>query len=168
MRSLTVLLTPVLAVGCGLGGDEATVEPGRARQLVLQRADLPGFQVSSNIGRPDYWSARYRRAGATPLGIESKAEVVDSSDAAEERLSEIHAALDERGVGWQPIGEPGLGDESFAFTRVLDTARSYEVVWRDANVTGHLSVSGPQGELAFADVLELAGKQERRIDGAKG
>lgn len=164
---LTVLLTPVLAVGCGLA-EEPVVESVSARRLVLQQADLPGFDTSLHEGGRTRWRTRYRRASGTPLAIESKAELVASSDAAEERLAEIRTSLDDRGADWQPIGEPGLGDESFAFTRVLEAARSYEIVWREANVTCHLTVSGAEQQLAFADVIALAEKQERRIDDAKG
>jgi hypothetical protein len=166
VRWLTVLVAPVLAVGCGLGS-EAVVEPGEAERLVLQGADLPGFDVSWSGGSRGRWTARYRRTGSLPLGIESNAEVAESSGGAGERLAEIHTAFGDRGDDWQPIDEPGLGEESFAFTRVRATARDYEVVWRDANVTGHLRVSGVDGELAFADALALAEKQERRIDDAK-
>jgi hypothetical protein len=168
VRSLTVLLAPLLAAGCALGAEDTVVAPGNAKRLVLQRADLPGFQVDSQGGGPEQWSARYRRSGGTPLGIESKAEVAESAEAAEERLAELRQMLDDRGADWQPIGEPGLGDESLAFTRVHEAARSYEIVWRDANVTCHLSVSGADRELAFADVIALAEKQERRIDDAMG
>lgn len=139
--------------------------PGEADRLVLQRADLPGFSKSWHGGGQEKWAARYRRSGVTPVEIESRAEVAESGDGAEERLTELRIEIGERGEEWQPIGEPGLGDESFAFTRLRATADEYEVVWRDDNVTGHLKV---EGELAFADVLALAVKQERRIDDAQG
>ena len=81
-------------------------------------------------------------------------------------MSEAREELDDSELDWQPIGEPGLGDESFASTVVRGTVRSYRVIWRDGNVTAHLGVGGRKG-LAFADALALAEKQERRISDAK-
>lgn len=167
MRCLTLLLA-LLAVGCG--GDEASVEPGHAQRLVLQQADLPGFVAYSSAGDPDGWTVRFRRSGTATEGsdaVESSAEISDTGDRAQARMSEAREELDDSELDWQPIGEPGLGDESFASTVVRGTVRSYRVIWRDGNVTAHLSVGGPEGKLAFADALALAEKQERRIADAK-
>lgn len=171
MRRLTVLLAPVLLAGCGLGSTGSSVERGRAEQLVLQQADVPAYVADSSAGGREEWTRRYRRSTdistGGPLTIESSAQITDSSDGARERLSDTRGAFEQSGLDWQPIGEPGLGGESFASTLVQGTKRSYEVVWRDANVVARLSVNGREGGLAFGDVLALAEKQERRITDAK-
>ena len=78
VRCLTLLLAPVLAVGCGFGGDEASVEPGNAQRLVLQQADLPGFVADSSAGDPERWTVRYRRSSMATEG--SDAGRVDGRD----------------------------------------------------------------------------------------
>lgn len=170
MRRLTVLLAPVLLAGCGLGSTGSSVERGRAEQLVLQQADVPAYVADSSAGGREHWTRRYRWPSSStggPLAIESSARIADSSDGARERLSDARGAFDRSALDWQPIGEPGLGGESFASTLVEGARRSYEVVWRDANVMARLSVNGREGRLAFGEVLALAEKQERRIADAK-
>jgi hypothetical protein len=58
--------------------------------------------------------------------------VLGSRDAAEEWLETERDALD-RKPDWQPIDEPGLGDESFAATVHQAGLRRYQVFWRDYN-----------------------------------
>jgi hypothetical protein len=162
---LIVVLVAVLLAACGPAGDEGSVEGTSAERLVLQAEDLPGYRDGPAEGDGATWNARYVRSGASaeaPLQVESSAEISDSSDGARENISVTRGALRERD-NWQPIGEPGLGDESFAATSAAGATRSYEVVWRDGNVMARLSVVGSESELAFADVLALAEKQEERI-----
>jgi hypothetical protein len=169
VRRLPVLLFTAFAAGCGFGGDEGTVEARNAAALVLQPSDLPGFGIDSSTGGGGRWRARYRRSRAArtgPVAVDSAVEIWRTSDAAEGRFSTAREELPESD-GWQPIGEPGLGSESFASTRVVDGARSYEIVWRDANVTAWVSVRGREGEVPFAGALALVEKQEDRIDDAK-
>lgn len=170
MRRLPILFFAALAAGCVFGGDEGTVEARTPALLVLQPSDLPGFSIDASTGDGGRWRARYRRSRATgttgPVAVDSAVEIWSTSDAAEARFSTAREELPESG-GWQPIGEPGLGSESFASTRVVDGTRSYEVVWRDTNVTAWVSVRGREGEAPFAGALALAEKQEDRIDDAK-
>jgi hypothetical protein len=166
---LVLLLFAVLAGGCVFGGDESGVEAESPATLVLQPSHLPGFEVDSSTGGARRWTTRYRRSAAArtgPLVVESTVEISSTGDEAEARFSAARAELPSNS-GWQPIGEPGLGAESFASTRVGEGARSYEVVFRDANVTAWVSVNGREGRLPFADALALAEKQERQISEAK-
>jgi hypothetical protein len=168
VRRLPLLLFAVLAAGCVFGGDETAVEAESPAELVLQASDLPGFEVDSSTGGVRRWTTRYRRTAAQtgPLMVESTVEISNTGDEAEARFSAARAELPESS-GWQPIGEPGLGAESFASTRVGEGARSYEVVFRDANVTAWVSVNGREGQLPFAEALAVAEKQERQISEAK-
>lgn len=180
----TVLL--VVLAGCSLmGGDEASIEVAELEQLVLQPPDLPrsylrfdeGRQIAAEasegaradpnrFGRRDGWKARYRGPGGTPV-IESKADLFDSAAGAEDELEAARADLDESDVDWSPVGEPGLGDQSFAATYLQGTktsgVRFYQVVWREDNVTASLLMNGFARQLSLADVLELAQAQERRV-----
>jgi hypothetical protein len=103
--------------------------------------------------------------------IESRADLFGSASGAEDDFEAARAELDADGLGWMPIDEPGLGDESFAATFVQAGAtgvRRYQVFWRDDNATATLEVDGFEGRLALADVLELARKQQQRIARATG
>jgi hypothetical protein len=169
------------------------VELGELSGLVLQPDDLPpvfdrfdeGRQVAADspggsradadrFGRRAGWKARYRRPGtpqtAGPLVVESRADLFDSSDGAKDELDAAREDLEGGELDWQPIGEPGLGDESFAATLVqaggTSGVRFYQVFWREANVTASLSLNGFEGRFAFAEALELARKQEGRISRA--
>jgi hypothetical protein len=180
--------------GCSLGGDAASIEQSELDRLVLQPADLPsvfvrfdqGRQLSadapsgrradpSRFGRIDGWKARFRRPGAGrtagPHVIESRADLFESASGAEDDFEAAREELAADGLGWMPIDEPGLGDESFAATVVQaggGDVRRYRVFWRDDNATATLEVDGFDGKLALADALELAEKQQRWIARAAG
>jgi hypothetical protein len=186
-RAALILLVLSLTA-CVFGGDDAGITTGELERLVLQPEDLTGEFLRfdegrqtrsetplgrrsdpARFGRRDGWKARYRESRGA-LVIESKADLFESSGGAEDDLDAARADLAEDESGWQPIDEPGLGDESFAATLVQPGAgtrvRYYQVVWREANVTASLNVNGFEGRLPLADVLELARKQERRISDA--
>lgn len=190
MHRLAVLTLVFVAAGCSLVGDDgATLEPGELKELVLQPDDLPpvfsrfdeGRQISADspggsrtdparFGRTEGWKARYRRIGSSktpgPLVIESRADLFESADGAGDELDAARQDLTAGELGWQPIDEPGLGDESFAATLGQAGLRFYEVFWRDANASASVRVEGFEGRIPLADVLELARKQERRISDA--
>jgi hypothetical protein len=189
-----VLLLVLLLAGCSLdGGAGGKVEPGALSMLVLHPEDVPsvfqrfdeGRQViadnpggrredTQRFGRQGGWKARYRRSGTPqttgPLVIESRADLFDSTGGAEDDLDAARSDLEDAELDWQPIDEPGLGDESFAATLVQGSGTSevryYQVFWREANVTASLNVNGFEGRLALFEALELARKQERRISSA--
>jgi hypothetical protein len=194
LRPLALLLV-VAAAGCSFGGDDSPIRASELNRLVLQPDDLPkaflrfdeGRQIGvdspggrradpERYGRIDGWKARYRRAGsqktAGPLVIESRADIFDSSGGAKDDLDAARADVRESELGWQPIDEPGLGDESFAVTLVKPVTggdvRYFQVLWRDGNATASLNVNGFDPGLALGDTLELARKQERRISEAAG
>jgi hypothetical protein len=192
VRRAVLLLVLLGLAGCSLmGGDGgASIEVAELQKLVLQPDDLPrsferfdeGRQIAADLpvgaradparfGRQDGWKARYRRAGTLqttgPLVIESKADLFDSSNGAKDDFDAARADADESEPEWQPIGEPGLGDKSFAATLLEGTqtsgVRFYQVVWREDNATASLNVNGFARGLTLEDVLELARAQERRI-----
>jgi hypothetical protein len=188
------LVLALLLAGCSFGGgDGAAVEVRELPRLVLQPGDLPrvfrrfdeGRQVIADnpggsradperFGRRDGWKARYHRQGtpqtAGPIVVESRVDLFDSSGGAEDELAAARQDLAEGELEWQPIDEPGLGEESFAATLVDEGAgsgvRHYHVYWREGNVTAFLNVNGFEQRLALEQVLELARKQERRISTA--
>ncbi len=137
-------------------------------------ADNPGGSRADpeRFGRRDGWKARYRRPGTQqtpgPLVIESRVDLFDSSGGADDDLEAARGDLEEGEVEWQPIDEPGLGDESFAATLVEGAVRYYQVYWRQDNVMASLNVNGFEGRLALEEVLELARKQEARVASAAG
>jgi hypothetical protein len=188
MRRLVAFPLLFLA-GCSLGGSSGSLERNELDRLVLQPddlhrqfvrfdhgrqliADAPGGRRSdaARFGRTGGWKARYRRAAAAgtagPLVIESRADLFDSAGGAEDDLEAARDDLEERPLKWQPIDDPGIGDESFAATfvqRGVNVVRHYEVFWRHDNATASLKADGYESKFAFGDVLELARKQDRRI-----
>ncbi len=183
------MLLVVVVTGCSLGESGSSIDRGKLRQLVIQPSDLPRVFVRFDEGRQimadspggaradpdrfdriDGWKARFRRGGtrktAGPLVIESRVDLFESAGGAEDDFDAARGDLGESGLGWKPIDEPGLGDESFAATFVqggFGAVRHYLVFWRNENATALLNANGFDGKLALADVLELARKQQRRI-----
>ena len=193
MRRALLLLAILGLAGCSLTGEDggASIEVAELEKLVLQPEDLPrsfmrfdeGRQIAADLpegaradparfGRQEGWKARYRRAGTVrttgPLVIESKADLFDSSGGAEDDFDAARADTDESEPEWQPIGEPGLGEESFAATLLQGAETSgiriYQVVWRENNAVASLNVNGFARGLALEDALELARAQERRME----
>jgi hypothetical protein len=149
---------------CSVGGDEKTIDEARLDEPVLQRGDVPSGLRRTYVRSLADWPAstvRFGRAG-TALSIVSSIHVLESRDAAEERLDAERDAVD-RKPDSQPIDEPGLGDESFAATIRQAGVRRYEVFWREHNAAASVKVEEFEGRMALADVLALARKQERRI-----
>jgi hypothetical protein len=188
---VSLLVLALAAAGCSFGGDDASVSRQQLPRLVLQQSDLPrvffrfdegrqgltdspGGQRADamRFGREDGWKARYRRSGTErtkgPLVIESRADLFSSADGAKDDLDAAREDLAGGQLDWQPIDEPGLGDESFAATLVQGGVRFYQVVWRDANITASLSANGFEPRLALGEVLALAREQQDRIAAAAG
>jgi hypothetical protein len=167
VRAAVFLLALLPLTGCSIGGDAKKIDEARLDDLVLQRGDVtPGLRpvYVRNLDGEPLLTVRYGRAG-TALSIESTVQVLESAQAADDRLEASRDALG-RKPDWDPIDEPGLGDESFAATLGQAGLRFYEVFWRDANASASVRVEGFEGRIALADVLELARKQERRISDA--
>lgn len=170
MRRLVAFALVALA-GCSFSGDESTIDDGRVDELVLQPADVgTGFHRTSieNLAGDPIAEVRYRRVPPRvlgPLTIRSTARVLASSEVADKALQSQRSRLKDR-PNWLPIDEPGLGDESFAATVVHGGVRSYTVFWRDDNATASLDVRSLQDRFPFAEVFELAEKQQRRLAAA--
>jgi len=182
-----LLLAVVLSAGCTIGGgDDATIQRNELSRTVLQPQDVPsvfsrfdqGRQLMADalsgrrsdpvrFGRIEGWKARFRRSATTstpgPLVIESRSDLFESSAGAEDDFGAARDGLSDSELAWQPIDEPGLGDESFAATFVDGRVRYYQVFWREDNATATLNVNGFEGKLALADVLALAREQQRHI-----
>jgi hypothetical protein len=188
VRRAALFLVAFLA-GCSVGEEDATIVQSELGRLVLQPGDLSrvfvrfdaGRQISadspggrradpSRFDRVGGWKASYQRRGTAgtlgPVVIDSRADVFASGAGAEKDLEAARADLADGESRWDPIAEPGLGDESFAATSVGEGVRYYFVFWREDNATATLNVNGFDRRLALAEVLELARKQERRLDRA--
>jgi hypothetical protein len=191
-----VLVLVLGLVGCAFGGGgDVTIDLAELPRTVLQPGDLPvvfrrfdeGRQVLADnpggrrsdrdrFGRRDGWKARYHRSGSQqtpgPLVVESRVDLFEASGGAEDDLQAAREDLADDALEWQPIDEPGLGDESFAATVVEpglgEGVRHYRVYWRDDNVTAFINVNGFEGRVALEEVLELARKQQGRISTAAG
>jgi hypothetical protein len=168
-----------------MGGDEAAFEASELERIVLQPADLPvppswvrfdrGRQGLADqpagdradptrFGRIDGWKARYRREAATPttagpLVVESRVDVFESDDGAQEELAAHRAELAGQ---WRPLEDPELGDAALAATLTQGSVRFYVVGWRFENATASINANG--FELSLEDALALAREQQRRIE----
>jgi hypothetical protein len=191
VRAALALVLLVLASGCSLGGDDGgSIQVEQLKDLVLQPADVgkafrqfdEGRQASADtpgqsrsnadrFGRQEGWKARYHRSGTPqtkgPLVIESRVDLFESSDGAEDELDAAEADAGQTQPGWQPLERPPLGDDARAMTALQGSGRSavrhYLVIWREANVTGSVLVNGFERRMDFDDALALARKQARRI-----
>jgi hypothetical protein len=178
----------LLASGC-MGGDSAAVDEADLKQLVLQpedlsrvfirfdegrqlRIDQPGGTLADveRFGRQGGWKARYRRPGSAstrgPLVVESKTDVFADADGAQQELEAERAQLLE---GLRPDeGAPQVGDESFVATGTQGTGRFevrfYLIAWRWQNATATVLANGFEGRFSRAQALELARKQQARIE----
>jgi hypothetical protein len=161
-----------LLAGCTVTGDEKAIDEAELDAVVLQRGDLaPGYRQTfvRSLGQPAPKRVRYERTSSAgepgPAVVDSIVQTFDSSGRADGHLDAVRDAMRKR-PGWQPIDEPGLGDESFAATMVERDVRRYEIFWREHNASASVQVKGSEGGLPLADVLALARKQEQRISNA--
>lgn len=179
------------------GGGGSTVSASKGEDLVLSSADVgkpftqfdqgeqqrtdmaPPRDDPSRFHRQGGWKARFGRNGTVttkgPLVIESRADLFESTGDANEDFDLYKETLDELafGAAGQTVeAAPTLGEEAHAVTfrqGLKPTAvRNYAVAWRQGNVTGYVLANGFDGRLTLADVVELARKQEKRIQRATG
>ena len=167
--------------GCAFGGDSASVEADELDATVLHSEDLPRVFVSFDEGPLQVadaprgesgWKARYRRSGSPdtsgPLVIESRVDRVIDEEAAAQVLAAQARRLRADG-GWSEEDVSPLGAESFAFRQreeAVNAVDYFVVVWREANVVASLTISGFAGKVRLGDAVELARKQQRRVDAA--
>jgi hypothetical protein len=197
VRPLLPLIVCCLAgAGCafGDGADRATFDEADLRALVLQQEDLQrvfvrfdeGRQISADLptgaradqgrfGRVDGWKARFRRPGSQattgPLVIESRADLFDSADGANDELEAARSEPTAEPAQWRPVEAPRVGDESFALTATErgfgGGVRFYLIVWREDNVTGSILANGFRGKFTLEQAVGLARKQQARIVGRR-
>lgn len=175
-----------------MGGDEeGEIGAAALPRLVLQPSDFaaewtrfdggrqrladapPGDRADpTRFGREGGWIARYRRRGsaetAGPLVVESRADLFESSGGAEDDFDAARRDLEQAASGGEGLDAPDLGDEAHAIALGSGDPgeiQFFTIVWRDGNVTATLTANGFQG-LRFAHVLELAEKQQARIERA--
>lgn len=191
MRSSLVVAALVAAVvgACSTQAEELDVED--LPQVVLQPSDLPstfyrfdeGRQASADapvgersdpgrFGRASGWKSRYRRPGNSttkgPLVLESRADVFDDRDGAREELAALRRELVSAGAR---LADPpdDLGEEAVVARSQSPSLPGVVFVtaaWRFRNVTASLTANGFVGGLAPGEVVELARKQQRRLERA--
>lgn len=186
-RYVLPLLIAVVVVGCSLTGDDdgtATISRTELPRLVLLprdlprvfvqfdggpqgRADLPVGERSDPLrfGREAGWKSRFRRPGSVatrgPLVIESRADLFESSEGAQQDLD----ALEMSGFS-EEEQPPDLGDEARALVSPegpSQTVRYFLIAWRDDNVLATVFVNGFQGKITLRDATVLAQKMHARI-----
>ena len=192
MRNLALAVASLaLLAGCSDAREEELVSAKRLPTLVLQPSDLPTSFVRFDHGRIGFtdiqggprgderrfgreggWKARYKRAGSAetrgPLVVVSFADVFRSTDGARKDLDAYEREF--RDGRWSAVEAATVGDASAAVTLRQGSGsaglRYYAIVWRERNVTASLEVSGFEGKISLEDALELARRQERRIEQA--
>jgi hypothetical protein len=195
-RTVLILATLLLVGCSGDdGGGGPTVSASKGEELVLADADVgrpftqfdqgeqrrtdmaPPRDDPSRFHRQGGWKARFQRGGTIrtkgPLVIESRADLFESTGDASKDFDLYKEALDELafGAAGQTVEPaPKLGEEAHAVTfrqGLSPTAvRHYAIAWRQGNVTGYVLINGFDGRLTLADAVNLARKQEKRIQRA--
>ena len=180
-----LLLLALIVGGCRHDGGDP-VARSELRELVLQPADVPGFQLfdvgpqlradtpppprsePGRFGRQDGWKARYRRAGSPqtkgPLVVESRVDVFGDADGAAE---ELDAFRDEVAAGTARVVDvPEIGDETVAVgQRVVSgdlETRFFAIMWREGRFAASITANGFRG-FALEDAVALARKQQARL-----
>ncbi len=142
------------------------------------QADAPlGPRADPNrFGRVEGWKARYRRGGTAatrgPLVVESRADLFAGEDGAKDDFRAIDDDIEAGRLltAGERVDVPALGDESVAVTlrqgEGSAALRYYLVAWRHDALTASVLVNGFDQGTKLADALELARKQQLRIQTA--
>lgn len=191
MRAGIAIGLVVLVAVCA--GDSAGVPRSALDGVVLQLDDLPelfqqfdegpqgaaettsGFRADPvRFGRIEGWKARYRRPGSDttpgPLVIESRADLFEDAEGAAKDFDAYARELEQvrETTGGRLLEGLELGEEAVGLTFREDRVRFFRIAWRHANATALLFVNGFDGRFELADVVELARKQQRRLENAAG
>ncbi len=132
------------------------------------RTDQPTGQRSdpARFGRVEGWKARYRRPGSRqtsgPLVVESRADVFESADGATQDFDAYGSELEQAGTPLEEV--PDLGERAIIGTLTQGDVRFFLVMWRDENAVAAVNANGFDGKLTREQTLELARKQQARMD----
>ena len=189
-----MLVASVLGVACSTAApDEPSLPVDALPSLVLQPDDLPETFIRfdegrialaeapegarsdpGRFGRQAGWKARYRQpsdvAATGPLVVASVVDLFESPNGASQELGAYRTEVeaDESAGRRDVIATEPIGDETIATTLVQDAfpddVRFYTLAWRFRNAVALVSVQGFEGELTLEDAVELARKQQARME----
>ena len=190
MRRHTLIAGLLLLSSSLIACDRAhePVQPNELPSLVLHLQDLGAGWVDFGSGPPDgradefpgigtdprptnhrgAWVARYRWVGGGRrppiLIVESRVDLFEDAADAERRLQAAERELRATDVA----AIPNVGEEttmgSVTQQSLSGLIRFYTLIWRQGNLTASVVVQGFDRTLRLADAVNLARKQERRID----
>jgi len=160
-------------------------------RLVLQPADMPGFQQfdsgrqrrsdaysgprkdPARFGRQDGWKARYRRGGGPttrgPLVVDSRVDVFGDMQGAKRDLAAYEADYEQQAktVGARSVAVPRIGDDTRAWLikqgAVRNGVETFAVAWRDGRTTASITANGFTRGLRLTDIVALARKQQNHL-----
>ena len=186
MRAFLVLCAVVLAGGCAGGDRPTTVAPDRLSEVVLQAEDVAGFtrsdagppRVSPDPGRPaatrHAWRVGFRSRETVIEGVflvEAEAEALPDDTAAPRAFRRLIGKVEAHdlltGLPTARVDAPPVGAEARTWTAELEPMTVASVAWRRANVVSWLAVQGPDRDGAVRTAIELARKQDARIEAAQ-
>jgi hypothetical protein len=186
VRALFVLSVVLLASGCARTDAPTNVPPDRLPDVVLQAEDVPGFtrsdagppRVSPDPGRPmatrDAWRVGFRSEKAVIEGvfmIETEAESLADETAAQRAFHRLIGKVDAHdlltGLPTRRVAAPTIGAETRAWTADFEPMTVASVAWRRGNVVSWIALQGPDRNEAVRTAIELAKKQDARIEAAQ-
>jgi hypothetical protein len=178
-----------LLAGCG--SDKGSIDKAELSGLVLQPADLPAYdqfdegrqvvmdaipgprQDGSRFGRETGWKARYRRValkGRGPSIVESRADLFGDVEGAKRDLAayrkQLEAPIPGSGATTRVLGKPRLGDDGVAVEIRQGPGIFFVIAWRTSNATASVTVNGQAKTTSYADAVQLAQRQARRLERA--
>ena len=193
-HSVVAVLVLVAGAACAGERDDPAVTEAELPRVVLQPADLPrvwvrfdeGRQIGpdappgpradpTRFGRVEGWKARFRRPASPsttgPLLVESRADLFEDDEGAKRDFELVELDPAEGVASAARFEAASLGDEAIAVAFVQGTGRAavrYVVVtWRHENVVASVRANGFARSFARSDALEIARKQERRLQAAQ-
>jgi hypothetical protein len=190
--TVTGLAVGVGLVACGGEGGRPIVADDLP-QVVLQREDVEIGEMTESTAQPDSASAAYTHQFEVPAEdvepsdiacITSGAALYDSMEQAEEAFEETLNAFNDlkadpeasgAGIELDLVSVPEIGDRAVGFRLRSPTAvfcSDYEnepidqhiVMFRQGNVLSSLSVVNFESGASLDEAIELAEKQESRIN----
>jgi hypothetical protein len=194
VRRTALLLIVLALAGCSgedEAGSDVSIADGQ--KLVLAEEDVgrpfimfdqgeqrrtdmaPPRDNPARFHRQGGWKSRFQRGGTVrttgPLVIESRADLFETNGDANDDFDLYKEALDEiaeGAAGTKVEPAPELGEESYAVTfrqgLPPSAVRHYALAWRQGNVTAYVTANGFDGKLTLPQVVDLAQKQEARIE----